>query len=184
MLAILIFLMLMKQTMLYQKRMWKKKRLFQSQSAQENMSVVHFTTINKWDIRFLASWSGVYLRWNGFIQFQLHSARHLWPIFVSKFNQRAHSSQAKILHSFPQKKQCNAIQWEKLVKAFLLDHLTCFFHMKKLKFTNGSDVPQAPQPVVGEEGRGVGIWWSSCLALLSVLLTIVLSCGFHKGNRI
>ena len=134
MLAILIFLMLMKQTMLYQKRMWKKKRLFQSQSAQENMSVVHFTTINKWDIRFLASWSGVYLRWNGFIQFQLHLARHLWPIFVSKFNQRAHSSQAKILHSFPQKKQCNAIQWEKLVKAFLLDHLTCFFHMKK--YTN------------------------------------------------
>ena len=37
-------------------------------------------------------------------------------------------------------------------------------------------------PVVWEEERGVGIWWSSCLALLSVLLTIVLSCGFHQGG--
>lgn len=111
-----------------------KKRLFQSPSAQENMSVVHFITINKWDIRFLANWSGVYLRWNGFIQLQLHLARHLWPIFISKFNQRAHSSQAKIPYPFLQKKQCNAIQWEKLIKAFLLDHLTCFLHMKE--YTN------------------------------------------------
>ena len=55
MLVIMIFLMLMKQTMLYQKRMWEKTRPFQSQSAQENKSVVHFITINKWDIRFLAS---------------------------------------------------------------------------------------------------------------------------------